>query len=125
MMAAGLLTAYQIPQLTRIIRRRSAADFSIPAYCMVVGGLAAYCYSVWQSPGRFAACVSLTNSILMLGTVLYWRARAAGIITKRLEKKLKEEYRKKGLTGDRLDHAVYGTMNKIEKAKKAGSKKKA
>lgn len=72
-LAAGLLTAYQIPQLARIIRRRSAADFSIPAYIMVVCGLAAYCYSVWYSPGRFAACVSLTNSLTLLGTVLYYR----------------------------------------------------
>ena len=32
---------------------------------------------------------------------------------KALENKLKKEYRKKGLKGKRLDHAVYGTMNKL------------
>ncbi len=30
-----------------------------------------------------------------------------------LEEKLKRQYRKKGLKGERLENAVYGTMNKM------------
>lgn len=30
-----------------------------------------------------------------------------------LEAKLKKEYSRKGLTGKDLDHAIYGTMNKM------------
>lgn len=41
---------------------------------------------------------------------------------KALEEKLRKQYRKKGLKGDKLDNAVYGTMNKIEKLKKKGKK---
>ena len=37
---------------------------------------------------------------------------------KKLERKLREEYKKKGLKGEDLDHAVYGTMANIEKKKK-------
>lgn len=36
---------------------------------------------------------------------------------KALELKLKREATKKGLSGDRKDAYVYGTLNKIEKAK--------
>jgi len=35
-----------------------------------------------------------------------------------LEHKLMLQYKKRGLTGDKLDNAVYGTMAKIEKLKK-------
>ena len=42
---------------------------------------------------------------------------------KKMEKSLKKSAAKKGLKGERKDAYVYGTMNKIEKAKKA--KKKA
>jgi len=36
---------------------------------------------------------------------------------KELHRKLVRQYRKKGLTGEELDHAVYGTMAKVEKEK--------
>lgn len=32
---------------------------------------------------------------------------------KKLENKLKKQFRKKGLKGKSLDHAVYGTLNKL------------
>jgi len=34
---------------------------------------------------------------------------------KALHRKLTRQYKKKGLSGEKLDHAVYGTMAKIEK----------
>jgi len=43
---------------------------------------------------------------------------------KALEEKLMKAYRKRGFTGERLNHAVYGTMNKIETDKKKKAKKK-
>jgi hypothetical protein len=43
---------------------------------------------------------------------------------KELENKLKSEASKKGLTGERRDAYVYGTMNKIEKGKTHSGKKK-
>jgi hypothetical protein len=43
---------------------------------------------------------------------------------KELENKLKAEASKKGLTGERRDAYVYGTMNKIEKGKAHPGKKK-
>lgn len=70
---AALLTAYQLPQLARIIRRKSAADFSIPAYCMVIGGLACYAVSTYGGPGFPSACISACNSVVMLATILYYR----------------------------------------------------
>lgn len=39
---------------------------------------------------------------------------------KALEEKLKKEYKKKGLKGERLNHAVYGTMTNILKKQKKG-----
>jgi len=38
---------------------------------------------------------------------------------KALHDKLRREAKKKGLTGERANAYVYGTMNKVEKAKKA------
>lgn len=32
---------------------------------------------------------------------------------KRVENKLRKQFSKKGLKGERLDHAVYGTLNKM------------
>lgn len=43
---------------------------------------------------------------------------------KALHDKLAREARAKGLTGDRKDAYVYGTMNKIEKKKKKRKKKR-
>ncbi len=43
---------------------------------------------------------------------------------KKLHDKLEREYRKKGLKGEKLEHAVYGTMTNIEKGKKKKKKKK-
>lgn len=37
---------------------------------------------------------------------------------KKIEKMLKKSAKKKGLKGNRADAYVYGTMNKIEKARK-------
>ena len=79
--AVILLTAYQIPQLARIIRRRSAEDFSIPAYCMVVAGLACYVVATWGGPAQWPSVLSLTNASVMMGTVLYWRLIAADSAT--------------------------------------------
>lgn len=42
---------------------------------------------------------------------------------KHAEKKLKEQAKKKGLTGDRYNAYVYGTLSKIEKERKKGGKK--
>jgi len=38
------------------------------------------------------------------------------------ERELKAQARKKGLTGERADAYVYGTLNKIEKAREAKHK---
>jgi len=73
LLGAVLLTLYQIPQLARIIRRRSASDFSIPAYCMVLGGLSCYAYATHGGPGFLSACVSLGNTTLLLAVVLRYR----------------------------------------------------
>lgn len=43
---------------------------------------------------------------------------------KKLHDKLERQYRKKGLKGDALKRAVYGTMNKIQKRKKKTKKSK-
>jgi hypothetical protein len=42
---------------------------------------------------------------------------------KKEEAKLKKQARKKGLKGERADAYVYGTLNKIKKARKAKRKK--
>ena len=42
---------------------------------------------------------------------------------KKEEEKLKRQARKKGLKGERLNAYVYGTMNKIEKRRKAKRKR--
>ena len=42
---------------------------------------------------------------------------------KKEEEKLKKQAEKKGLTGDRKNAYVYGTMNKIEKARKIKRKR--
>ncbi len=42
---------------------------------------------------------------------------------KKLHDKLEREYRKKGLRGDKLDRAVYGTMTNIEKGRAPGKKR--
>jgi hypothetical protein len=44
---------------------------------------------------------------------------------KALHDKLEREYRKKGLKGKRLEHAVYGTLTNIEKGKQGKQGKKA
>ena len=72
-LAVLLLTSYQLPQLWRLRQRRSSLDFSIPAYLMVVGGLAFYVVATWGSPAAIPSCVSLMNASVMLGAVLYWR----------------------------------------------------
>lgn len=41
----------------------------------------------------------------------------------KLERKLQREYKAKGLRGKSLNHAVYGTLAKVEKGKKRGKKK--
>lgn len=43
---------------------------------------------------------------------------------KKIEERLKREARKKGLTGERFDRYVYGTLNKIEKQRESPRKKK-
>lgn len=42
---------------------------------------------------------------------------------KHAKKELKEQAKKKGLTGDRYNAYVYGTLDKIEKERKKGGKK--
>lgn len=42
---------------------------------------------------------------------------------KKAHEALKRQARKKGLTGERADAFVFGTLNKIEKAKKAKRKR--
>lgn len=44
---------------------------------------------------------------------------------KELHNKLKRQARKKGLTGERADAYVYGTMAKVEQGKGGKSKRKA
>lgn len=41
---------------------------------------------------------------------------------KKLHNKLVRQYKKKGLSGEDLEHAVYGTMAVIEKKKKKKGK---
>lgn len=41
----------------------------------------------------------------------------------KLERKLKSEAKKKGLTGYRANAYIYGTLQKIEKAKKSKKRK--
>ena len=72
-LAVACLTVYQVPQLARIIRRKSAEDFSIPAYCFVVAGLAFYCLSTSGGPAFWPSVMSLANASTMLVTVLYYR----------------------------------------------------
>lgn len=43
---------------------------------------------------------------------------------KKEHRKLARQAKKKGLTGDRKDAYVYGTMNKIEKRRKAKRKRR-
>jgi len=45
-------------------------------------------------------------------------------VPKELEQKLEREYRKKGLKGKRLQHAVYGTMTNILKKQHAAPRGK-
>lgn len=42
---------------------------------------------------------------------------------KKIERKLKKAAKNKGLKGERADRYVYGTMTKIDKAKKSKKKK--
>lgn len=74
-LAVLLLTGYQLPQLWRLRQRRSSQDFSVPAYVMVVAGLACYVVSTWGGPAAIPSLVSLTNACVMLGAILYWRRR--------------------------------------------------
>lgn len=71
--AVACLMTYQVPQVARIIRRKSAEDFSIVAYCFVVAGLALYCVATWHSPAFWPSVMSLANASTMLGVVLYYR----------------------------------------------------
>lgn len=43
---------------------------------------------------------------------------------KKLHEQLKREAKKKGLTGDKYDAYVFGTMNKIEKEREKAKKKR-
>lgn len=49
----------------------------------------------------------------------------AYLMPKKEEDKLKNQARKKGLKGDAFDAYVYGTMNKIEKRRKAKRKRQS
>ena len=71
--AAILLTIYQIPQIARIIRRRSSNDFSIPAYALVWTGLACYVGATWGTPANIAALVSLGNVSVLVCVIAYFR----------------------------------------------------
>lgn len=42
---------------------------------------------------------------------------------KKIEKKLKQEAKKKGLKGKRAARYIYGTLSKVEKAQKRRKKK--
>lgn len=70
---AALLTAYQVPQLYRIWRRKSSEDFSLPAYAMVWLGLLCYVVATSGTPAHLSAIVSLTNVSLLILVILNYR----------------------------------------------------
>jgi hypothetical protein len=56
--------------------------------------------------------------------VVYFEYGRGVEMPKALHNKLKRQAKKKGLTGEREDAYVYGTMTNIQKAKKRRSKKR-
>ena len=73
LLGAGLLTIAPAQSIWRMYRRRSSADYSIPAYWCIAGGLACYCVSTAGGPGFPAALISLANSGAMLAAIYYFR----------------------------------------------------
>src|SRR3990167_9529306 len=71
--AAVSLTLYQVPQIVRIVRRRSSQDFSLPAYWLVLTGLAAYVVATWATPAVWAALTSLANVAVLVIVVMVYR----------------------------------------------------
>jgi uncharacterized protein with PQ loop repeat len=71
--AAVLLTGYQLPAIVRIIRRRSSMDYSLPAQALCISGLACYVAATIGTPANFSAWVSLTNVSVMALVIIYYR----------------------------------------------------
>src|SRR3990167_2013178 len=71
--AAVSLTLYQVPQIVRIVKRRSSQDFSLPAYSLVLTGLSAYVVATWATPAVWAALTSLVNVAVLIAVILWYR----------------------------------------------------
>ena len=74
-LAAVCLTIYPAVAITRMVRRRSSMDYSLPGLLLVVVGLAAYLVTVWESPGWLTGTISLGWNVAMLITVAVFRLR--------------------------------------------------
>ena len=74
-LATVCLTIYPAVAISRIIRRRSSLDYSLPGLVLVVIGLAAYLVTVWESPGWLTGTISLGWNVAMLITVAVFRVR--------------------------------------------------
>ena len=74
-LATICLTIYPAVAITRMVRRRSSMDYSLPGLLLVVVGLAAYLVTVWESPGWLTGAISLGWNVAMLITVAVFRLR--------------------------------------------------
>lgn len=72
-LAAVCLTVYPAVAITRMVRRRSSLDYSLPGLVLVIIGLAAYLVTVWESPGWLTGTISLGWNVAMLITVAVFR----------------------------------------------------
>lgn len=80
-LGAIFLSIYQIPQLTRIIKRKSSDDFSLPAYGFVWAGLLCYVVATWRTPANISAFVSFLNVNALIGVILKYRTRRRNAAT--------------------------------------------
>ena len=78
-LGAIFLTVYQIPQIVRIIKRKSSDDFSLPAYVFVWLGLLCYVISTIGTPANIAAFVSFLNVNLIICVILNYRSRSKDV----------------------------------------------